>query len=289
MGDFVRNCSRGYLLFVCFIVALLGLGMTAAGSWAYLNFDAVSNLVSRTGLVVTIVTGVCAFLVSLMGCSGASSGNRCSLLIFCGVILALLCLQIAGAVLFSAYMGQLDDVTALNKTAANLKKEAEIQINDFIYSSYFSCCYNNTDVCDLLHGKPCMPVYNCDQIPVIPHPEQKLACYRDNKNHPGKPPLYIPPAPPDIVRKGVCTIFKDAKITCDTDSVKIAGVVSPKLYQRSVYQFLSDNLAFIAYISAGVAGIEFFAVVSTVCLLCNRRKYRRDTEFDSYMMYREIR
>ena len=291
MASLVRSCSQGYVFFVCFLVGVLGLGLTSAASWAYLNFGDYSVLVSRTGLIVSIVTGVVAFLVSLLGCVGASSGNRCALCIFCAVVLAMLILQIVGAVLFSAYMGELDNITGLNTTASTLKKEAEIEINDFIYSSYFSCCYNDADVCSATKVPSCLPVYNCDQIPSIPHPAQTAACYRHNPDHPGKAPLYVP-LPPDNVERGICTLLADADLTCTSSAVVRGGSVDPKLYQRAIYNVLKDNLNFIAYGAAGVAAVELFAIVSTLCLLFARggraRRYRRERDYDSYIIYRDI-
>lgn len=251
---FCESLAKGFIYAFTGILMVMGVAILGSSLYVNSNYSDFSDLFSSWGLMMGAICGAALFLVSFLGCWGTKTQNKCFIFVFLVVVFVVLLAQFAAGVAYLGYIGKLDDVTANSTKAEDLVDATNKKINDFIYSTYNTCCYADPDICQTL---PTVtgPPYFCRKVT--------------------KCGLLSPPAclvgDEISVKKEVCTALSEGGFTCEKALTGLDLFLAPKKYQRNVYNFMDKNTKFFGRIAAFIGGIEVLALVFSIVLMCQNK------------------
>jgi len=249
--------AKGFLYLVCLVLGVSGVAMIGGSIYMKSNFGDFSDLFSSTGVWIILASGVFVFLVSFVGCYGTKNQSKCALFTFFFVIFIFLVLQIIAAVMFSSYMGKLDDVAAGSETADKLKSKTEKDINDYIFSLYNKCCDTTlasggkVGCCEA--STSCKsPVWNSAQAP---------ACFAGNEKNLGD-------------GNAICVSFAEVIEHLDNDASYynklncIDSNVRATSFRQGIKDWIKSNADYLTLFAAVLGGIELLCLFFSCFLMC---------------------
>ncbi|XP_071956014.1 23 kDa integral membrane protein-like [Antedon mediterranea] len=167
MGDCCTACGSGIAKIILFVLNLIvwiaGCVILGLGAYVYIEADDFSSLIESDTIynfaILLMATGGFLFLVGLSGCYGACAENVCCLMLYFGLMLIVLIMQLAGGIMAFIYQDDLRaeiETTMQNaiKNDYDTNKETEDSI-DYVQEK-FECCgaMSPADWDDRTLGKP---------------------------------------------------------------------------------------------------------------------------------------
>lgn len=163
--------------------------------------------VSMQALIVAIVIGALIIFLSFAGIYGAVRRNKIILIIFSIFVFIILACEVIASVLLARYFGLLGTVPSGDMISKTL--------NDFIFSVYDKCCYQNKSHCVGYlpsDNNYCYPVYKSSE------------CVQD-----GLSACYSGTAP--VVGNEVCVLFSSGDLFGVADSsTGYCGAGNPNMF-----------------------------------------------------------
>ncbi|XP_031573557.1 CD63 antigen-like [Actinia tenebrosa] len=223
-----------FLFFVC------GIGLMGVGIFVQLkigDFAELSTVKYVTGSILIIIVGAFIALVAFFGCCGAVKENTCFLGIFFGILLLILCAEIAGTVLGYIYRGKVEKNlrTDLNNSIALYGEKGQDGITkafDSLQQKEKCCGVNNyTD-----WQRSPFSNGSHDKVPDSCCHDKKPGCGEKWKTNPPESEIY--------------------KEGC----------------YGKVETLVKDNLMLIFGLGIGVAVIQIIAMIFAIILICKIRE-----------------
>lgn len=135
--DGCAGCAKWCLIIFNVLFCLIGIGLVAAGVYAYVALksylDIVGNPMINAPAIVIISFGCITFLIAAIGCIGACKESSCLLYTFAVIIGILLIAEIAAGAVAFHYRTQIEDLirnnsvklmASYNESVDNVAKDA---------------------------------------------------------------------------------------------------------------------------------------------------------------------
>ncbi|EFN69865.1 CD82 antigen [Camponotus floridanus] len=228
MGTFCYNFSKYALMVVSFVFLIIAITVIALAAWMLTDKTFLVSIAQESnnydaGLYILLAAGILMFIVAFLGCYGAFKHSRCSLITFFVIMLVIIVAQIASAGWLYTNCDRLDEL--LRSSVSNTVKkeygevECRTQIMDTIQSG-LECCGANgpADWAGSKYG-------SLSKDPSLPI---SLTVSADADN------MYkVPESCCKEIHSSACN---------ESRNLKIAGIVSPAIYNEGCTQKLVDTL-----------------------------------------------
>lgn len=237
------ECARDFMLLVDFITFLLGCAILAVSIYAVVAYNYFQNLITFNTIYISMAVGGVLILVACFGCVASRRGHKGMLCIYLFVVTAALAAQIAATVLIANFAGALGNQSAL--ISSSLTNQADILLNNAVYSSYTACCTG------------CPSAQNCTNIQ--PYYNQTLGnCFNSNTStficglvptcsdsDPNQQACFKNPGtsiPPVSIDQGICTTFQSLKN--GTNVPLVGSALTGSCGGGSPLQYMHDFVAY---------------------------------------------
>jgi len=277
------NKSGKIIMFFNAITLLIGLIMIAAAAYVWVGFSKYDALISMTAIYAGLAGGIIITLVSLAGFYGAYADKRAILFLYLIFVALVFGLQIAAAVIFAQYQGQIAKTSSI--PTDEIVDTFSISANNMMLSTYTTCCSGcGPNVCNVEPAVPedgpfcsynatepaqCIYVYNCPVGEV---------CYVNSTS------TTIPVFSIDV---SVCTGLKQLAYVNGTKSSPIVGPFigndkdscgkgDPLLFRTLLYGFANSVFDYSVIIFGVLAGVQGLILIAGIYIICFAKKSMKD-------------
>ncbi|GBG30778.1 Hypothetical Protein FCC1311_069982 [Hondaea fermentalgiana] len=259
MGRDNESCFMGFgrqfLIFINLVSAVLGLLLCAGGAYLYIEYDdQFSELMSPAPIIGVMIAGLCLFIITVFGVFGAVTGKKWVLTVYLILVVVILAIEVGAAVIFLDYLNVIE--SSQESSSSDLQDSTEIAINNFIYSSYQTCCVE-TELCRVNYTNVCTPVELCTNATTS---NEEEACVRADSL--------------TSVDVAVCTALQEVIYMehAIVDEVTTGNSVScgggdPEAFEAAITGWIQENIRFFGYGALGVGIVQVLIVLSGMALL----------------------
>ena len=247
-----------FIVFFNVLTGIIGLAIVGGSSyvWATYNKNGFDALLAMSTVYIGVAAGVGPFLFSFMGCYGAYANKKSLLFFYLFLLFVILALEIAVAVLFGIYSGQISENSKLSSNSAveSANTVFAVTVNNGVVSTYTYCCSGcGTPPCAPVAVSNDFTVGNCNNTVSFPNncevaetcadAPSAPACYQstDNVAPTVVPTLEVAPA--------VCLALTNVKFTPTNNTMSLVEsplvgpfttATSASCGRGSVAQFRTD-------------------------------------------------
>lgn len=213
------------------LLALLVIGFSGYGIYQFESSE--TSIFSTSTYIYLMIAGVFTIIAASLACCGIKNprAHQGMLFLYYNLVLVILLLNGAGIYVFVTIFDTVSETTTTGTVSNAVQNYAAREIQDFILSSYTTCCTNDlVGNCNATAGSNCTLALTCP--PGAANGGLGLGCYTSAQT-----------IPPFTIPSSLCTFFATqvSPPIVGAASGGACGGGDPQAYVDSVFAWLNSN------------------------------------------------